>query len=232
MPRATRRPIYISAPYGAPTASERAWNTARAALLARLVVLEGKGAPILVHTDIEAGVYGDDGTPADRAIGLDCDLSMLRAVSLHGAGSVYELLTDEGERTSGMRAERVFWVQVAGAVRTTSRTWADWGPRFEAVGLGERWEALREHPDAWMHEGEELPEVLGTVELPATSSVSAQMNGHEVEDGETEAWARCKVDAGTEVTPYRVQETPAAPRPRWSWARILAQFVSRWWRTT
>jgi len=150
-----RSPVYIAAPYGDPDPQIRAWHAARAACIARIAVLAGH-APIIVHNDIEAGVFGDDGTPADREAGIDCCLAMVRMVARHGGGLFWELSTgtqtpypalgahfraagpyvdycydpDKPARcvTAGMHRERELWLHVLAEELRPARSfsWMQW----------------------------------------------------------------------------------------------------------
>jgi len=156
-----RSPVYIAAPYGDPDPQIRAWHTARAACIARIAVLAGH-APIIVHNDIEAGVFGDDGTPADREAGLDCCLAMVRIVAA-GYGSFWELSTyvrtphlavetrssvpdpDRPARfvTAGMSRERELWQLAAPTRSARSGSWAQWmGSIWTLPQIGKEAEAV------------------------------------------------------------------------------------------
>lgn len=141
----TRSPVYISAPYAAPTPELRAWNAARASALARLAVAEGY-APIVVHNDIEAGVFGDDGNEIDRELGLDCDLSLLRMVASHTGGQLWEIRQDIGIRTDGQRREWLFWRDQVAKDAYSSWAWENWEGCFNRAGMFDLWESLRGEP--------------------------------------------------------------------------------------
>lgn len=102
--------VYIAAPYGAPTPEGRAENTRRAVALAALAAAWGR-APICVHPLIEAGVFGDDDNPADRARGLAC-MAQVEAVA-KADGEMWVLLRDDGLMSRGCLAEVEAWQRVA-----------------------------------------------------------------------------------------------------------------------
>ena len=113
--------IFISAPYGDKDPKIRQINTRKARALARLAVETG-GAPVYVHDDIAAGVYGDDRVPRDRERGLHicrflCDDS----------DGVFELVP----RTPGMRYE----TKNKAVFEIKSGTWAEWEEAFQERGL-------------------------------------------------------------------------------------------------
>jgi hypothetical protein len=82
-------PVYIAAPYAAPTAEERAANVARAVQLGRAVMAHWPNRPVIVpHLFGAGGLYGDatdDGGP-----------SPARQLALHHCGLMAELVGAAG----------------------------------------------------------------------------------------------------------------------------------------
>lgn len=148
-----RRPCYIAAPYGDDNPVRRAWNVARACLLARLAVAEGR-APIVVHPAI-VPVYGLEETPEARRLGLEVDEALVELVARTMLGELWILETDAGELTSGTRRELTAWIHARGAHKGGRRgRWSDFSAPMAAAGLGEAWAALASPPspadlEAW-----------------------------------------------------------------------------------
>lgn len=115
------RLAYIAAPYGAPTPEGRAENTRRAVALAALAVAWGR-APICVHPLIEAGAFGDDALPADRARGLACCEAYVEMVAQAG-GELWLLLGDGGWISDGCRRELEAWKRLVGDARVRRYTY-------------------------------------------------------------------------------------------------------------
>ena len=145
---------YIAAPYANPSPAVRAWNVARACLLARLAVLTG-WAPIVVHPGI-AGIYGEEETEELRALGLEVDIALLRHVR-KSRGALWVLLRDDLTMSSGVAAERGAWLLgrtpsgLQGWLPSTNEvvlSWEAWKLPMSEAGLGQQWEALRARPEA------------------------------------------------------------------------------------
>ncbi len=97
------RTIYVAAPYGAPTAEERAENVARAGALCRLLVYLG-AYPVCLHAAIEAGHYGDDSDAEQRTAGLHVARSIARSI-VDSGGLLIALERNSGGVSPGMRSE-------------------------------------------------------------------------------------------------------------------------------
>lgn len=147
------RLIYIAAPYADADALVRDWNVARACLLARAAIHAG-GAPIVVHPGI-ARIYGEEETPALRALGMSVDLALLTYV--HRAdGLLYVLLSDDGLMSSGVKAEVEHWTSLdvsghAVAYGLKPRPpviwkWPDLGDVSKQFGHHSEWNSLRVRP--------------------------------------------------------------------------------------
>ena len=124
------RLAYIAAPYGAPTPEGRAENTRRAVALAALSVAWGR-APICVHPMIEAGAFGDDANPADRALGLACCMAQVEAVARSG-GEMWILLRGDRSMSDGCRAEVDAWERAGGTEARIRRFLRDGDDFIEA----------------------------------------------------------------------------------------------------
>jgi hypothetical protein len=98
------RTNYVAAPYGAPTAEERAENVARAGALCRVLVHLG-AYPVCLHAAIEAGHYGDDSDAEQRTAGLHVARSIARSI-VDSGGLLIALERDgKGGVSPGTRAE-------------------------------------------------------------------------------------------------------------------------------
>ena len=115
------RLAYIAAPCGAPTPEGRAENARRAVALAALAAAWGR-APICVHPLIEAGVFGDDNDPNDRARGLACCMAQAEAVA-RADGELWLLLRDGGWISDGCRRELEAWERMVGDTRVRRYTY-------------------------------------------------------------------------------------------------------------
>ena len=103
-----RPPVYIAAPYGAPTGELMRLNTQRAELLGRLAMLEGL-TPVVVHSGILAGIFGDDTKPEQRADGLEATLVILHLVASREDGRFWLLTRDDGVISDGAASEWSQW---------------------------------------------------------------------------------------------------------------------------
>ncbi len=165
MPRpdsTARAPVYISAPAYAAHPYLRRWQVARSTTLALLVIAE-HGVPVGYADQMDtSGIDGGNGL-LDDAIRRSCNQSLIRLCSLHTCGRYYELLTDDGERTSAMRRDWMVWgSHQPRTLQTTSHTWEHWGPRLKAAGMEAAWVAFSEEP-TWSE-----PVVLGPETAPGS----------------------------------------------------------------
>lgn len=147
----TGRPLcYVAGPYWDQSPKVRAWNVARAAFLGRLAVLEGL-APIVVHTSIQA-LYGTEETMANRAVGLEVDLSILRLVargSDAGRGWLWGLYRDDRTLSEGTRLEVTEWKSLRaefGAHTPLLGDWREWGLKASKHGMADVWKVLAVQP--------------------------------------------------------------------------------------
>lgn len=127
--------VYIAAPYAALPDSlrprkERRANTYRAAMLAQLATRLG-WSPICVHPLIEAGVFGDDSNPVDRARGIAAVVAQVELVA-QARGHLWVLTRDDGTLSAGCRHELEAFM-LAGGSNVDIATWAEWSQRRVAA---------------------------------------------------------------------------------------------------
>ncbi len=144
---------YVCAPYAGETPALVEWNIARAVLLARLVVSDGR-APVIVHPVI-APVYGEE-TAANRAIGLACDVAIVSAVAARSGSEFVALLRDDDTCSAGMSQEYGAWCEVrrqvlrdlpkSSAPNVRAGNWRWWRQAFARAGLLSEWAALVDAP--------------------------------------------------------------------------------------
>lgn len=136
----TRTPIYIAAPFNAPTPEGWERNTRRAEALGTLAMRAGF-APIVVHSSILRGVYGQDSDPGQRAIGaaVTRDLCILVAQSL---GDLWVLTRDDGSFSTSVAGEVDAFKAVDGGGALLVRDWEGWRQHFERHGLAFLWAGL------------------------------------------------------------------------------------------
>lgn len=103
--------VYIAAPYGGDIED----NVVRASALALHAVELGR-APLVIHPAIQAGAYGADDVPEERARGLRVAVALVRMVATVG-GELWVLLTAEGGVTPGVRAEMNAYAMTGRAIR-------------------------------------------------------------------------------------------------------------------
>lgn len=96
--------VYVAAPFAAAEGLSVEDNVARAVALGALATAEGY-APLVVHPAVEAGVYGSDDVPADRANGLRCTQGLAELVG-SGAGQLWILVRPSGRLSFGCEAEK------------------------------------------------------------------------------------------------------------------------------
>ena len=95
--------VYVAGPY----AGDEQHNTEQACRLGRLAVLQGF-APIVPHSSILMGAYGDDRVEGERLKGMEATLQILRMVAATG-GELWIF-----GMSPGTKAELVEWRKVAG----------------------------------------------------------------------------------------------------------------------
>jgi hypothetical protein len=150
-PTMNRPPAYVCAPYAAELREVRSWHVERATLIARIAIADGL-APLLVHRNIPA-LFGEEETPASRAIGLDCDEALVDAVARRTNAVFLVLLRDDGSASPGMWREWAAWTrarcltrrEIAGPGVRLGR-WIDWKQAAVLAHLGSKWEALVDPP--------------------------------------------------------------------------------------
>jgi len=143
----TRPLLYVAGPYSDPSETIRAWHTDRAALLGKLALACGY-APIVVHTSIAAGVYGDDSDADQRAAGMASTLAICAAV-VADVGPVWALLRDDRTMSDGTAAE---WAMMRGPADHQAMEWSEWRRRVKrkAPHLLTEWDRISVRPDAIM----------------------------------------------------------------------------------
>lgn len=119
------RPAYIAAPFAAwqggylPDGSRDRLlvfeNVKRARLLAAYGFRKEGIAPVYVHEQIEAGVFGNDGNPEDRERGLLAAATIAEAVALAG-GELWLLELPDGSFSRGCEHERAAFERAARTV--------------------------------------------------------------------------------------------------------------------
>lgn len=141
-------PVYIAAPFGAPTQELRALNTGRAVLLARAAYID-RLLPVCQHPLILAGVFGDDETPAQRRRGMAASLEALGLVQRHTGGRLWVLEVAAGVVSDGTQQEIRSWRLRPGSSHrkpTRRGPWSAWENYLLAHGLWQEWDRLgREH---------------------------------------------------------------------------------------
>lgn len=133
--------VFISAPFTAPTAVERAWNCDRARRLG-LLALETGLTPFVPHLAVPWLLGGDD-THRGEAVAL-C-LTQIRAMSADPLSQFWLLLRDDGTTSGRCMGERAEW----GLGRTAPavvNTWEGWGAEFKRLGRERAWQSLRVPP--------------------------------------------------------------------------------------
>lgn len=116
------RLVYVAAPLAPwkarpPGASEyltieQFEHVKRANKIAR-AALEAGFAPILVHNDVRAGVFGSDDVDADRERGIACCVATVEAVARAG-GELWLLLLPDGTASHGCHTERAAFSRAGG----------------------------------------------------------------------------------------------------------------------
>ena len=98
------KPVFIAAPFRAPTKDGEALNTRKAAYLASLA-FDCWLTPYCPHV-LE---LGDDQIPEERARILTATTSMARAIAITKGGCMWVLLNDDGTMSAGVREEFELW---------------------------------------------------------------------------------------------------------------------------
>lgn len=147
----SRAPAYVCAPYAAELREVRSWHVERATLLARIAIADGL-SPLLVHRNIPA-LFGEEETPASRAIGLDCDEVLVEAVARRTNAVFLALFRDDGSASPGMLREWAVWTRVRGLTRREIAgpgvrlgRWIDWRQAAARAHLDREWEELVDPP--------------------------------------------------------------------------------------
>lgn len=104
--------VYIAAPYTAHPGLTTTENIVRAHTLARHALSLGY-APIVIHGAIQAGVYGNDDVPAERAIGIETACAIAAGVGRAG-GELWALMLPYGAMSDGVDRERRAYLDAGG----------------------------------------------------------------------------------------------------------------------
>lgn len=136
-----RSPVYIAAPYGAPTAELRTLNTQRAVLLAKVAHRLGL-LPICQHPLIDAGVFGDDGTPRQREAGIQASLAAMGMVLRHTGGRLWVLEAAHMKLSPGTKREVDAWRKLGGKPIARNGPWSAWENIAYAHALRGEWSRL------------------------------------------------------------------------------------------
>jgi hypothetical protein len=96
-------PVYIAAPFAARHTTSVVENIRRACTMARLAFQAGL-VPVLVHLDVDRGIYGQDEDATEREAGLAATRDIAGIVGKAG-GSLWILFTDEGTLSAGCGGE-------------------------------------------------------------------------------------------------------------------------------
>ena len=124
--------VYIAAPYAPNEGISIEENVRRAVALADRAAAEGH-APLLVHREVRAGLYGRDEVPEERERGLRATRSLARMVG-NAQGELWILQLPSGQISSGCDGERTSFV--SGALRAR-----DMGAVLRARIVQFRWES-------------------------------------------------------------------------------------------
>ena len=124
--------VYIAAPFAPNEGLSIEENVRRAVALAEMAVFEGY-APLLVHREVRAGLYGRDEVPEERERGLRATRALARMVG-YAQGDLWILQLPSGQISSGCVGERTSFV--SGALRAH-----DMGTVLRARIVQFRWES-------------------------------------------------------------------------------------------
>ena len=124
--------VYIAAPFAPNEGLSIEENVRRAVALAEMAVTEGY-APLLVHREVRAGLYGRDEVLEERERGLRATRALARMVG-YAQGDLWILQLPSGQISSGCIGERTSFV--SGALRAR-----DMGATLRASIVQFRWES-------------------------------------------------------------------------------------------
>ena len=191
-------PVYVAAPYGAPSQEVRAWHVARAELLGELAAACGL-APVVVHRRIHDHEWGPDEEPASRAAGMAVTLAICLETAQRGM--LWVLECDDGTLSAGTQSEVDAATQTVGRVHPDQPRWLQEAPDLHAVLhegwlLGATWAIWRHRVTAWAPRLRPAWEALSTPPrwtLASMAALRAQVSGaHLVApnacSAEVEAW--------------------------------------------
>jgi len=124
--------VYVAAPFAPNEGLSIEENVRRAVALAEMAVSEGY-APLLVHREVSAGLYGRDEVPEERERGLRATRAIAQMVG-YAQGELWILQLPSGQISSGCGGERERFV--SGALRAH-----DMGTVLRARIIQFRWES-------------------------------------------------------------------------------------------
>jgi hypothetical protein len=124
--------VYVAAPFAPNEGLSIEENVRRAVALAEMAASLGC-APLLVHREVRAGLYGRDEVPEERERGLRATRAIAQMVG-YAQGELWILQLPSGQISSGCIGERTSFV--SGALRAR-----DMGAMLRAHIVQFRWES-------------------------------------------------------------------------------------------
>ena len=117
--------VYIAGPYHADTLEERAENVRRVGVLSRHAVALGL-VPVSVHAAVEAGHFGRDDVPEDRAAGLWASTQLAAGIARLG-GLLWVIRRDDGSLSEGTQREvQAFMAVAPDGMYCPGAPWGEW----------------------------------------------------------------------------------------------------------
>lgn len=124
--------VYIAGPYAAPTPEERTENVRRVGVLSRHAVALGL-VPVSVHAAVDAGHFGRDDVPEDRAAGLWASTQLAAGVARLG-GLLWVIRRDDGSLSEGTHREvQAFMAVAPDGMYLPGATWSEWSGIVRSV---------------------------------------------------------------------------------------------------
>jgi len=109
--------VYIAGPYRACDKRTEKQNTEFAELVGRMAQSRGL-APVVPHSSIYRGVYGDDSNPIERTQGSDSTLAILELVARDPTSELWVIGDDDGQGSldisHGTQLEVDRWTELRG----------------------------------------------------------------------------------------------------------------------
>ena len=117
--------VYIAGPF----ASDPQGNTDKAIKLGK-IAKDYDLAPLIPHTTILSGAYGDDDVPHERESGMIVTLSLLVMVAEKIDGKLWIIQNKDGTLSKGTQLEYDLWCDIRKMLHhppnVTIRTYRDW----------------------------------------------------------------------------------------------------------